>query len=104
MRLIEKFCEAKCLVQLVPDINTMPSTEKFCRKAAADWQACSTLTCRVLVQTHPNESRQVNPDELHFVAVTDFTKLGAVSQQEINQHAQWMANILAKNPLRTSVS
>ena len=36
---------------------------------------------------------------MHFLAVSDFTKLGTFSQQNINAHAQWMANVLAKNPL-----
>ncbi|CAK8992111.1 unnamed protein product [Durusdinium trenchii] len=39
-------------------------------------------------------------DDLHYVAAIDFTKLGCVGQQDINQHAQWMSNVLAKNPLR----
>ena len=37
---------------------------------------------------------------MHFLAVVDFTKLGTFSQQNINAHAQWLAHILGKNPLR----
>ena len=37
---------------------------------------------------------------MHFLAVIDFTKLGTFSQQNINAHSQWLANVLGKNPLR----
>ena len=43
LRLVEKFCDASCMIQLVPDINNAPSSEKFCRRSAAEWQACSVL-------------------------------------------------------------
>ncbi|CAK9061090.1 Uncharacterized protein SCF082_LOCUS32063, partial [Durusdinium trenchii] len=64
LELVEKFCDASCMIQLVPDINNIAM------------------------------------DDLHYVAVIDFTKLGCIGQQDINQHAQWMSNVLAKNPLR----
>ena len=59
----------------------------------------------MFVQTLPKCSSfkccQIAMDDLHYVAVIDFTKLGCIGQQDINQHAQWMSNVLAKNPLRT---
>jgi hypothetical protein len=36
---------------------------------------------------------------MHFLAVIDFTELGTFSQQNINAHSQWLANVLGKNPL-----
>jgi len=39
-------------------------------------------------------------EDIHFLAFTDFTKLGTFNQQDVNQHAHWMAHILGKNPKR----
>ena len=39
---------------------------------------------------------------MHYVAYVDFTKLGTFSQQNVNTHAQWLAHVLSKNPLRCS--
>lgn len=38
-------------------------------------------------------------DEVAFVAWTDYTKLGVFNQVEVNKHAQWMQNVLSRNPL-----
>ena len=39
LRLVEKFCNARCMIALVPDVNNMPNTERFCRKIASEWEA-----------------------------------------------------------------
>lgn len=39
-------------------------------------------------------------EELHFLAVVDFTKLGTFNQPDVNAHAQWLASMLSKNPMR----
>ncbi|CAK9048134.1 Uncharacterized protein SCF082_LOCUS26856 [Durusdinium trenchii] len=52
------------------------------------------------VEEKEEELENIAMDDLHYVAVIDFTKLGCIGQQDINQHAQWMSNVLAKNPLR----
>ena len=39
LRLVEKFCNARCMIGMVPDVNNMPNTEQFCRKVANEWEA-----------------------------------------------------------------
>lgn len=36
---MEKFCNARCMIGMVPDVNNMPNTEQFCRKVANEWEA-----------------------------------------------------------------
>ena len=38
-RLVDKFCDERCHLSLVTDLNMMPSTEKIIRKASTEWQA-----------------------------------------------------------------
>ena len=49
-------------------------------------------------------SKQVASDDIHFIAYVDFTKLGTLNQQDINQHASWLQGVLNKNPLRSLVA
>ena len=35
-------------------------------------------------------------EDIHFLAFTDFTKLGTFNQQDVNQHAHWMAHIFGQ--------
>ena len=49
-------------------------------------------------------SNQVASDDIHFIAYVDFTKLGTLNQQDINQHASWLQGVLNKNPLRSLVA
>lgn len=40
LRLVDKFCEMKCMVAAVPEVTNMPPTESFTRKMCQEWQAC----------------------------------------------------------------
>ena len=92
LRLVEKFCEQRCVVGLVPEVTNVPPTEAFCRKAATEWQAGKLILMQLLhYENHKlcmlvvNE--QVTLDDLHYVAFCDFTKLGTFNQQSLNHHA-----------------
>ena len=110
-RLVDKFCDERCHISLVTDLNMMPSTEKIIRKVSADWQAGNSLWKEFsLLQEFCQQSlsitvsKQVANDDIHFIAYVDFTKLGTLNQQDINQHASWLQGVLNKNPLRSLVA
>lgn len=49
LRLVEKFCEQRCVVGLVPEVTNVPPTEAFCRKAATEWQAGNWFWCNFFI-------------------------------------------------------
>ena len=80
LRLVEDTMEKRCNISLVTEISTPSIIDAAVANAAAELK--------------------IKPSELCIIPFVDFSKLGALSQPQINKHCAFVAHAISKNRAR----